>query len=221
MNLMDKITRKFRRFAIPNLMIYITGAMLAVFAVELLLQFPLSAYLSFSRKLILAGEFWRVISFIVTPPNNSALWILISLYFYYIIGTSLESYWGTTHFTLYYFFGIIGAIIAGFITGTGHNFYLNLSLFLAYASLFPNEQILLFFFLPVKAKYIGYLNWAIIAISFISGGASVRVSILFSLINYFIFFGPDIFRTIKCNIKHSKRRREFKRDMYHNRDIWK
>lgn len=221
MKFIDRLEYKFRRFGIPNLMIYITATMLAVFALEFILRIPLSSYLYFNRALFLQGQIWRILTFVFIPPNSSLLWILLSLYFYYFIGTSLENTWGSTRFTLYYLFGVIGTLIAGFIAGAATNTYLNLSLFFAFAHLYPNHQVLLFFVIPVKIKYLAYLDWFFFLVSFIRGGMVTRLAIVFSIFNYLLFFGPDIYSSIKERIRTSRSRREFRKQMQRGRDMWR
>lgn len=221
MKFLNKLERKYGRFGIPNLMIYITATMLAVFVLDFVLQVDVYGFLAFNRAAVLRGEVWRLITFVFLPTNNSPIWIFISLYFYYFIGSTLENTWGSFRFTAYYLLGIIGTIIGGFLVGGAVNDYLNLSLFFAFAQLYPDHEILLFFVLPVKMKYLAYLNWALFAISFLFGGLVIKVSIVFSLVNFFIFFGPDLVSGLRNKIKYSKSRREFKKQMRDNNDIWR
>ena len=194
-------------------MLYVTGAMLAVFVIWQAAMPGLINMMAFSRSHILAGEFWRVITFALIPPAlNSSIWLLLALFVAYRLGTNLEHTWGKTLFTLYFFFGMLGAIISGFITGFGTNQYFLLSILLAFCYLNPNMQFLLFFIIPVKAKYIALFNWVMYALAFINANFAGRVAIIFSLINFFIFFGPDVFKTIRQNYNTSKRRRRYQKN---------
>src|SRR5690554_5027037 len=130
MNWINKLERKFGRYAIPNLMYYIIGGTAAVYILQTILRFPLIYHLAFIPELIMRGQVWRVITFIFIPPASSMIFIFFVLYFYYMIGSTLENEWGSFKFNLYYLFGMIGTIIAAFITGFGTSVYLNLSLFL-------------------------------------------------------------------------------------------
>lgn len=217
---MNKLEYKFRRFGIDNLMIYITGTMLAVYLAENLTRVPISSMLWLDRGLILSGQVWRLVTFVFVPPNNMILWVLVTLYFYYFIGSSLENAWGSSKFLLFYLFGVVGAIIAGFITGFGDNMYLNLSLFLAFAATYPDQQLLLFFVLPIKVKYLAYVDLAILLLSFIAGSWPVRAAILFSLLNLLLFFGDDIFRKVRDFFKYSKQRRNYRKSIKRNRDMY-
>lgn len=217
MNSFERFKQKFKRFGIPNLMLYIIATTLAVFIADNILRLNLSSFIFFSRDAVMSGQIWRIITFIFLPPTDSIFWILIALLFYYNMGSSLENAWGSTKFTRYYLLGMLGAIIAGFITGYADNVYLNLSLMLAFAQLFPDTQFLLFFVIPIKAKYIGYFQlglYGISAITMIFTKNWVALGALIaSLINFFIFFGPGMFRQYKQKAAIKKRRQEYRRNL--------
>ncbi|WP_303821334.1 hypothetical protein [Ruminococcus flavefaciens] len=200
--LLDKLERKFRRFSISNLMLYIVLGM-AIFAIAdvILMTNPnnkvfLIDMITFDRAKIMQGEVWRVLSFVLVPPEFNMVFLAFALYFYWMMGTSLESQWGSFKFNLFYFTGVIGCIIAGFILGYATNYYLYISLFLAFAILFPNVEIMLFFFIPVKVKWLGLISAAGLAGVFIAGGFQTRIFILLSLANLILFFGKDMFSKV-------------------------
>jgi len=214
---MNKLNRKFSRFGISNLMIYITVTMLLVYVMQTFLKFPIGRYIALTRDALFQGEVWRLITFVFQPPAAaSPVFLILSLYFFYFVGTSLEDAWGTSRFTLYYLFGVAGAIIAALISGRADNIYLNLSLFFAFAHLFPDHRILLFFIIPIKVKYLAYVDWIFFLVGFIFGDMVSRLAIVFSVLNYLLFFGPDIFSKIKDKLRYSKKRREFRKQMKHN-----
>ena len=151
--------RWFRRHSIRNLMNYIVGGMLIVYLADFLLpSLHLSSHLSLNMGLVLRGQIWRLVTFVLLPPNTSLFWIIFSLYFYWMIGSALENHWGTARFNMFYFVGIFGNILAAALTGGATNTYLNLSLFLAFAAVYPNFELMVFFFLPVKVKYLALLD---------------------------------------------------------------
>ena len=196
--LLDKLERKFRRFSISNLMLYIVLGM-AVFAVAdiILMTNPnnkvfLIDMIEFGRGKILQGEVWRVLSFVLVPPEFNMIFLAFALYFYWMMGTALEHQWGSFKFNVFYFTGVIGCIIAGFILGYATNYYLYVSLFLAFAILFPDEQILLFFFIPVKIKWLGLFSAFGLVVAFIMGDFQTRIFLLLSLANLILFFGKDV-----------------------------
>jgi hypothetical protein len=213
MNWLNNLERKFGRYAISNLMTYIVGISAGVYIIQNILRIPLTYYLAFIPELIMEGQVWRIITFIFIPPSASMIFIIFVFYFYYMIGNTLENEWGTFKFNLYYLFGMLGTIIAALITGYGTSVYLNLSLFLGFAYLFPNIEILLFFIIPVKIKWLAYLNWAFFILNLITGTMGERVAIIASLINFFIFFGKDFIDYIKFQRKYGSNRRNFKREM--------
>lgn len=217
---LNKLEYKFRRYGIDNLMLYVTGTMLAVYLAEELTRIPISWYLSLDRAAILRGQVWRLITFIFVPQGDMILWVLLWLYLYYFIGSSLENTWGRSKFTLFYIFGIVGAIIGGMITGYGSNMYLNLSLFLAFAALAPDFQLMLFFVIPIKIKYLAYLDLAMLALSFIFSSWPVRAAILFSLANLILFFSDGFINKLRNWKQYGKQRRNFRKTMKNQRDIY-
>ena len=209
---LNKLERKISKIAIEKLMTLLTVAMGLVLITDLFLSlsgYEISIYgmLSFNRDLIFSGQVWRVISFLFLYPASSNIFLtLISLYFYWWLGNLLESYWGKARFNLYYLFGVIGSIIAGFIAGGMTNVYLNLSLFLAFAMLFPNTEVLLFFFIPIKVKWLGIVDGILLFISFIIGNWISRAAIIAAIINFLIFFGYQLFYNIKKAIENFRNR---------------
>lgn len=214
--LLDKLERKFGRFAINNLMLYIVLGMGVFYIADVVLntnpdnRVQLLEMISFDREKILHGEVWRVLTFVLMPPLTSIIFAAFAFYFYWMMGTSLESQWGSFKFNVYFFTGIIGCIIAGFIFGYTTNTYLYLSMFLAFAILFPNYEILLFFFIPVKVKWLGIFDAVLLIISFILGGLSTKVFILFSLANLILFFGKDLFSKIYYTVRRYRYKQQKK-----------
>lgn len=212
MNLLDKLERNFGRYAIRELMVYIIGINALVYFLSY--AYPQSNAISklwLDPHLIMKGEVWRLITYIFIPPTASVLWIFFILYFYYIVGTGLEHEWGSFKFNIYYFTGMIGTSMAAFIIGQGATaLYLNLSLFLAFAYVYPDFEILLFFVLPVKVKYLAWLNWIFIAFTVLTAPWSAKAAAIVSVLNYFLFFGKDIVSSAKNNTSAYQRRRHFK-----------
>ena len=210
------LERKLRRYAIGNLMKYIVIGQGIVFALMYIwptLGYRLYSLISLTRAGLMRGQIWRLVTFVFTPPSSSPIFILFALYFYYMIGLGLENQWGKVRFNLYYAVGMLGSIIAALITGYGSNMFLNLSLFFAYAALYPDEQVLLFMFLPIKLKYLALADAALSLYYFIVGGASTRVTIVLCLLNVFLFLGGDIINTIRRESRYWKTRYNFRKAM--------
>ena len=164
-NWLDKLERKFSRYAIPNLMTYIIILYAAGFVLNLINPTFYSQFLSLDAGKILQGQIWRIVTFIIQPPSDSLIFIVFVLYLYYMIGKQLEAAWGAFRFNLYFFSGmlfiVIGAILAFLLTGAVlpmDTWYLNLSLFFAFAALYPDIQLLLFFVIPIKIKWLAMLD---------------------------------------------------------------
>lgn len=232
MNWLSKLERKFGRYAIPNLMTYIVILYGVGFALDMINPTFYSAYLSLDAQAILHGQIWRIVTFIIQPPSGNLIWLLLALYLYYFIGKQLEMAWGAFRFNLYLFAGIIfhalAAILAYLVTGVSLHLgttYLNMSLFLVFAALYPDVQFLLYFFIPVKAKWLAWLD----VIFFLYGilqaflpaygggvyGAYYQANALaaaVSLLNFVIFFFGS--RTGKAySPKQMRRKREFQKNV--------
>ena len=244
MKFIDKLERKFGRFGIPNLTVYIIGCyvlgyFLAMFAPGVL------DMLSLDMSMVMKGQIWRLVTWVIYPPSsvggtgNLVMFLLAIFFFYYPIGTSLERTWGTFRYTLYIFSGLLFVLIAAFITyfitggfvvidgmtyviggGVFTTYYVSLSVFLAYAMSYPDMQILLWFVIPIKMKWMAGVYGAIILynmISYIRVGLWVMaVPIVASLLNFVLFFFST--RNMqRYNPKEVHRRREFKKAMAQSR----
>ena len=240
MNWIDKMERKFRGRGIPNLTVYV----IICYVVGYLLSYmnpSMLSMMSLDVSKILQGQIWRLVTWVIYPPStgNFFLFVISILFFYYPVGTSLERTWGSFRYTLYIFSGLLFVLIAAFITyfitggfvvidgmtyviggGVFTTYYVSLSVFLAYAMSYPDMQILLWFVIPIKMKWMAGVYGAIILynmISYIRVGLWVMaVPILASLLNFVLFFFST--RNMqRYNPKEVHRRREFKKAMAQSR----
>lgn len=235
MNWINKLERKFGKHYIKDLMIIITIGSAAVYLCAMVFGTGFLSYFNLDPGKILQGQVWRLVTFLFVTPSNSVLYIF-TIYFYFIAGSSLERVWGEFKFNVYYFISVISTILVAFISyflyknGVNlnvsnalqyySNLYLaattmNLSLFLAYAKIYPDAQVLLFFILPIKIKYLGYFNWAIIALDLIKCIINMNISgilfVLVPLVNYFIFFGKNNYREGKMKANSVIRMKDYKK----------
>lgn len=195
MRWLDKMERKFEKYAIPNLMYYIVGLYIVGLAVHLVNPMIYYMYLSLDAGAVLHGQVWRLVTFLICPPSSGVFFNLIALYLYYSLGSTLEQVWGTFRFNVYFFMGVLGHIAAAFIiyglTRVSYpmsTYYLNESLFLAFAATFPQTQFWVMGILPIKAKWLGIFVGAQFLYDFITGGMAVRLCIGLALLNFIIFF---------------------------------
>ena len=228
MKFIDKLERKFGRFGIPNLTIYMIVCYVIGYALMIVNPGILN-WLSLEPAYILRGQVWRLVTWVLYPPSTSGvLWFAIAvLFFYYPIGTSLERTIGTFKYTLYILSGVIftilGAFILYFLLGGNvlvgnvfSTYYISLSTFLAYAMCYPDMQVLLMFIVPVKMKWMAIFYVVIVVyemIQYIMAGAwYLVIPIVASLLNFIIFyFGTKDFS--RYNPKEIHRRNEFRRAM--------
>lgn len=206
MNLRTRFERfcfKHRDKGIRNLMLYITLGSAIVYILSIYDQ-SLTLYnaLCFDRDLILQGQLWRLVSYAITYDAGSILLTAIGLICYYSLGKAVENAWGTLRFNLFYLSGIvlmdIFALIFGAKIGNGwvSTVYLNTSLFLAYATMYPNSHFLLLFIIPVKAWIFGMIDLIITVVAVVTlTEAGLFPFSLFPLVaigNYLLFFGKDV-----------------------------
>ena len=228
MKFIDKLERKFGRFGIPNLTIYMIVCYVIGYALMIVNPGILN-WLSLEPAYILRGQVWRLVTWVLYPPSTSGvLWFAIAvLFFYYPIGTSLERTIGTFKYTLYILSGVVftilGAFILYFLLGGNvlvgnvfSTYYISLSTFLAYAMCYPDMQVLLMFIIPVKMQWMAIFYVVIVVyemIQYVMAGAwYLVILIVASLLNFIIFyFGTKDFS--RYNPKEIHRRNEFRRAM--------
>ena len=227
--IIDRFCQKHRSFGIPKLMLFVVIISAVVFLVG---SRELIGFLMFSPAHILQGQVWRVITWIFIPINNNIFFAALMLYFYYFIGTTLEREWGTAKFTIYYISGIVLNIIYGLIIYYVFQMpvylsagFINLSMFFAFAVLFPDFTVRLFLIIPIKIKWLALLNAAFFAFSIISeilaGHISMALLPLIALLNFIIFCGEDLFSYVrpykfsmsKQTINFKKAAKRAKRDL--------
>jgi len=193
MNMLDSLERKFGRYAIPNLTLYLIAGQSLFYVMYLTGKLERGATY-FSAELLLQGEWWRIFTLPFDPPRQSLIFTLIAWYFFYMLGSALEEHWGAFRYNVYLLLGCLITIVASFLV-PGYpisNGFLAGSVFLAFATLFPEFQILLFFVIPVKIKWLALLTWLGYAWQLIAGDWATRVMVLSALANFLIFFARDI-----------------------------
>ena len=207
MNFLNKMERQYGRYAIHNLTKYMIGC----YAIGYILLYIGQAfganffqYLLLSPYHIMHGQIWRIVSWILIPPSSSnIIFVLIMLSFYYYLGTALERTWGAFRYNVYILGGmlctVIGAFILYFISGPNEMFslingmsfstyYINLSIFLAFAMNYPDMEVLFMMIIPIKIKYLALLDVAYLLYDMIRGGWGTRTVIIASLLNFIIYF---------------------------------
>ncbi|MCR4677357.1 MAG: hypothetical protein K5679_01245 [Lachnospiraceae bacterium] len=238
---MGKFERKFGRYAIKNLSMiliicYAIGYLIYLIYPEFLNNLTLNPYL------IVHGQVWRIISWILVPPTlGFDFFTLIMLFFYFSIGRTLERTWGDYLFNVYVLSGILFTIVASFgvyiftvlvppvsneyymlggmnlfmqyVSLMYSTYYINMSIFLAFALTFPDSMVLLMFIFPVKMKWLGYIDGAYMIYLFIVSNVYTKVAIAAALLNFIIFFAITRrrrFGSPRQRMQRAARSREFR-----------
>ena len=200
----DRFAYSHPNFGIPNLMKVIVGGNIIVYLLAMFSGWGSVAFLSFNLHSVLHGEIWRLITFLFVPSNGSLFWLAVSLYFYYFIGSTLEREWGTAKFNLYYLSGVVLTLVSTIVASllSGHNLtvsgtgYINMSMFFAFAMLYPDTQVLLFFIIPLKIKWLAWVDGGFFALSILSalfqGNLVGWVAPVIALLNFVVFFWTAI-----------------------------
>lgn len=209
--LLARLERKLGRFAIERFPTFIVGGMALVFFLtytkpELYNQLTLDP----SRVL---SQPWRLITYFFLPTSDSPIWLLFTLYWTWLVGSNLEGEWGAFKLNVYYLLGGLGTTLAALITKEPQgNFWLNTSLFFAFATVFPSYQIYLFFIVPIRVKWLGFVTLAFIGFYFFKGDIGTKAAIAVALGNYLLFFGGHLWRLArgqKVQMQQAARRTSF------------
>ena len=239
---MSNFEKRFGKYAVRNLSL----ALILCYVVGYIIQMingSFLGYLTLNPYEILHGQIWRVFTWLIIPPSSLDPFTIIMLLFYYNIGTSLERTWGTYRYNVYLLSGMSFTVIGSFIwlaiqyfTGGAalnleyvsaiaslyfSTYYINMSIFLAFAATFPDVQVLLMFIVPVKLKWLGILYGLVLVYDFLFAGNLVtRIAIASSLLSFLIFFVTSRSH-IHMTPRQMKRRVEFKQDIRRNSRVTK
>jgi len=220
----DRFCSRNPRFGIPNLMKYIVIGTALVGILNMFTNYAASSYLAFNLGAVLQGEVFRLVSFIFVPDSYSPFQLFISLYFYYIIGNSLERYWGSGRFTIYFLSGVLltllFTVIYSLVSGVNYTLagisYVSQSLFFAFAMLYGEAQILLFFFLPIKVKWFAVFEAVLFGLAFLTnlsvGNYYYALLPVVAILNFLVYFAPYFRRKAQqVQYQNSRQATEFRR----------
>ena len=242
---MSNFEKKFGKYAIKNLSLTLIMCYAAGYLIEMVLP-GLFYFLTLNPYAIIHGQVWRLVTWILIPPDSSNLFfVLLMLYFYYSLGTSLERTWGTYRYNVYIFSGMLFTIIGSFlmmgycylvrpadmvaygpsvffsaVSPLFSTYYVNMSIFLAFAATFPEVQVLLMFIIPIQVKVLGIIYGVMLIANFIQGSAYSRFAMAASLFNFVVFWIPSK-NHIPMSPKQVKRRQEYRREVKRNTGVTK
>lgn len=210
---LDRFCYNHPKFGIPNLMKYIAIGNVAVYLLDMFTNNFVSSMLSFYFPAISSGQVWRLITFVIVPSNRAggmagaslvadSFFFLLTTFFYYWIGTTLERQWGTTRFSVFYVLGFFFNVVLGLVVHTSVTmYYINMSMFFSFATLYPDMQVLLYGLIPLKVKWLAWVDAAFFAydIGFylFSGFGILALLPILAILNYFIFFWEDLTNLVR------------------------
>ena len=209
MSLFSRLERRFSRFAVPNVTVILIVGQVFLYIAQLLN--PLNGGVAVLENIrlypaaVLNGEVWRLVTFLFVPPITNPIFAFFFWYLFYLMGTTLEAGWGTFRYNLFLLIGYLGSVITAFLVHfalgganiSASNGFLYGTVFLAFARLYPDFELLLFFILPVKIKWLALIQWFGYGIGFAFGSWMEKGMIAASVLNYFLFFGRDIWLAMK------------------------
>ena len=215
-NRFERFCFKHRTKGIPNLMLYISIGSAIVYLMSMFGRSELMSLLIFDRAKILQGQVWRLFSYVFVYGVGNPLLTAISLFCYYSLGRAMENSWGTFRFNLFYLTGVVLMDIYAMIFNTGTSvLYLNMSLFLGYATMYPNARFLLLFFIPVKAWIFALIDLVLTLSDVFTLPFPYNLFPLVAIANYFLFFGKDVLNVIpvswRANIRRLFRKKSAKK----------
>lgn len=223
MKLLDRLEHRFRRYAVPNVTLGLIACQVVMYAV----MFPTGGMepgggverFTLVPRLVLAGEVWRLLTFLIVPPISNPLCAFFFWYMFYLMGTTLEQHWGAFRYNVFLLVGFLATVAAAFITpgAPTSNGFLEGSVFLAFAFLYPHFEFYLFFILPVKIKWLAMLTWAGYAYTVLFFPWSMKIAVLASVCNFFVFFGRDVLDRVRIGrrrmafqaVKLTEKQRDF------------
>jgi len=201
MSFLDQLERALGRYAVTNLTLYIVMGQVFVLLGALAGRLDLGNFV-LVPVLVLHGDWWRLFSFLLMPPPAGLfgyIFVAFAWYIFYLMGNALEANWGAFRYNIFLFVGFALTVGVAFLTpgSAATNAFLAGSVFLAFAHLHPDFELAIFFLLPVKVKWLALITWVLYAVTFVRGDWSTRFAVLASVGNFLLFFGTDIWRTMR------------------------
>src|ERR1700737_460082 len=209
--ILTRLERRFGRFAPSGMIVWLVGFTALAY---LVLYVRPELYVEFTPEphALANGEWWRLLTFLFLPwsvgrGGLNAFFALFALQMLYMVGSSLEAQWGSFRFDAFYLLAALATIASSLIFGSGTNLYINESLFLAFATEYPEYEILLFFILPVKMKWVGIGTGALLAYQMAVGGTAQRVGMLVAMAAFLLFCGGTLVERLRGRAVATSRRR--------------
>ena len=167
---LNKMERKFGRYAISGLMKYICVLYIIGLFINIASPQVYYYYLSLNPYRILHGEVWRLVTFLIQSPNSNVIFLFYFVSLLYAWTGHWSAFGGRLDLTciilqvFYYHYRFFCRLFHDW-TGLSHGYYyINMSLFLAFAFVFPDMEMLLMFLIPIKIKVVGLSGHCIVCV---------------------------------------------------------
>lgn len=218
MSLLSRLNAKFGRYAVTNVTLFFIIGQVLMYVVAQLNPGQngvdiLERIQMYPHK-VLGGEWWRLVTFLFDPPGSNPIFAFFFWYMFYLMGTTLEVSWGAFRYNMFLLVGYVAALAFAFgayfalhAAGAGaqlgivslpaQNAFLYGTVFLAFARLYPDFTLYIFFILPVKIRWLALLQWIGYTYYFLFGPWMIKAMIVASVANYVLFFGRDIWLGMK------------------------
>ena len=220
MTWIDKLEKRFGNLAIQNLALYLVIGQVFVWTATWFKVLPLEIFY-LNPVLVMKGEIWRVFTFMFVPPMTlHPIFLAFAWYIFWMMSQALEGQWGTFRYNLFIWLGVLFTILVSLLIPYYwySNYYIELTVFFAFATLYPDFEFRIYFILPVKVKWLALISLVLLAMSFVQSPWPNRFVILVSLGNYFLFFGKDLYQIIylrKRRVEHQKKVQETVEEAFH------
>jgi len=201
---LERVEKRLGFLSIPGLALFI-ASMNAMIAILSLLKPQFPQMLVLDPTLFLGGQFWRALTFLFVPPDMSPLWLIFWLIFFYWLLKKLEEIWGDFRFLIYSLIGALSIVLCSVVLRQelSDSIFIT-SLILAFARLNANVEILLFFFFPVKMRWIWAVGWIVVGWTLAFGSLGDRLYYGLGVSNYLIFFGPEHWNNLRLAWRKSR-----------------
>ncbi|OFZ19810.1 MAG: hypothetical protein A2X94_17210 [Bdellovibrionales bacterium GWB1_55_8] len=205
------LERRLRWLAIPNIAVLFVTMQAAGYLFVTMDARWIERLALLPDRVLMEGEFWRLLTFLSLPLSLSPIWVIFVLWFLYFILNTIEDQWGAFKTTLYVLVSVLLMVVFSLVTGYPITNIAGFesTLFLAAATLFPEFEVRLFLLLPVKMKWLAWLTAFFVVIQVMQGGWLDRAFLLAIYSNYVLFFGP----VFLSRVRQARRRARFRRQM--------
>jgi hypothetical protein len=224
MSLLSRLERYLGRFAIPHLTVVIIAGQALLWMAAQVPEGVAIDRITLNPERVVHGEIWRLVTFLFAPPGDTTPLVIFYFLLLYLFGETLERHWGTFRFNVFLLIGYLANVAAAFIAWgiykttpelaaavgpiggpPASNTFLYGSLFLAFARLYPDFIINLFFVLPIRIKWLALVAWLWYGYTLVAGSWMERMLVLATVLNYLLFFGREHWR----EFRFGHRRRAF------------